>query len=74
MADSQTRYMFYRPRGTVARVFIVHVANCTIRNNRIYHALHMWPFTRGKLCHVYGLRTRGDLQVAKCNLFYSIMA
>jgi len=49
------------------RVFTVQVANCTIRNSRIYHASHTWQ----PVCHVYGLHTRGDLQVAKCNFFCS---
>jgi hypothetical protein len=31
------------------RVFTVHTAKCTIRNNRIYHTSHMWLFTYGNL-------------------------
>jgi hypothetical protein len=64
--------VFYGPRGTVATcIYCTRGKLYNSQQSDLSHLAHVAIYTWQTICHVYGLRTHGDLQVAKCNFFYS---
>jgi hypothetical protein len=64
--------VFYGTSGTVATC--IHCTRGKLYNSQqpdLPHRAHVAIYTWQPVCHMYGLRTRGNLQVANCNFFSS---
>jgi hypothetical protein len=65
------RNVFYETRGTVATcIWWTRGKLCISQQPDLPRCAHVAIYTCLTVCHVYGSHTRGNLLVAKCNIFF----